>query len=219
MWHISRANDKKWAEFQQDSRIQAQPYGGLSRMEIIAQIWFVPRVKLCQFLQVAWMANESAQDASTTASGYSNSPELKAVSSTQHCMPNTKSMLPSTRPSVLNLLIQSSQQCTQNPNFNNKQQGENAVIAKDGFSDDLDEDLDSFLRLMTSGWRSGGRWSVLWGVDDFWGSYLATLKPQLQTTNKKHCKSTTQTSCNKPLWNGQSASGVCSALSTQKAGR
>ncbi len=135
---------KSEPSFQQDSRVQAQPYGGLPRIGNNCTNLVCPT---SQALPVPPSCLNGKQNQHKTQvrplQVIQNSPELNAVSSTQHLQPNTKEMLPSTslgiKPPHSN-----PPSMHQNPNFNNKQQGENVVIANDGFSDDLDEDLDSF---------------------------------------------------------------------------
>lgn len=141
---------KSEQSFQQDSRIQAKPYGGLPRIGNHVENNCTNQVfPTCKALPVPPSCFSGKQNQHKMQvrqlQVIQNSPELSAVSSTRHFQPNTKEMLPSTSLSTIKPPHSDPPSMHQNPNSGGiKQQGENAVTAKDGFSDVLDEDLDSF---------------------------------------------------------------------------
>ncbi|XP_050994159.1 ewing's tumor-associated antigen 1 isoform X1 [Labeo rohita] len=119
---------KSEQSFQQDSLIQAKPHGALPR--IGNQVF--PTSKALPVHQSCFNGNQNQQYQHSMQ--VQNSSEVSAVSSARHS--NTSTIKPphSNPPSM-----------HQNPNSGGiKQQGEDAVTARDGFSDALDEDLDSF---------------------------------------------------------------------------
>uniref|UniRef100_A0A8C1GKF4 ETAA1 activator of ATR kinase n=1 Tax=Cyprinus carpio TaxID=7962 RepID=A0A8C1GKF4_CYPCA len=136
---------KSEQSFQQGSLIQAKPRIG-NRLESNSTNQVFPTSKA---LPVPLSCFNGKQNQHKTQVAQlqviQNSSELNAGSSTQHFQPNTKETLPSTGPSTIKPPHSNPPSMHQHPNSGGiKQQGENAVTAKDGFGDVLDEDLDSF---------------------------------------------------------------------------
>ncbi|XP_058639367.1 ewing's tumor-associated antigen 1 isoform X2 [Onychostoma macrolepis] len=141
---------KSEQSFQQDSRTQAKPYGGLPRignqMENNCTNQVFPTSKALPVPPSCFNGKQNQHKTQVRPlQVIQNSPELSAAISTRNFQPNTKEMLPSTSLSTIKPPHSNPPSMHQNPNSGGiKQQGENAVTAKDGFSDVLDEDLDSF---------------------------------------------------------------------------
>ncbi|XP_073699336.1 ewing's tumor-associated antigen 1 [Garra rufa] len=122
--------------FQQDSRIQAKPCGMLPRignhMENNCTNQVFPMSKALPVPPSCFNANPNQRYQPKTQIQKLQDVQNSSVSSTRHFQPNTSA--PYSNPPM-----------HQNPNSGgNKQQGEDAVTAQNGFSDVLDEDLDSF---------------------------------------------------------------------------
>ncbi|KAK9981456.1 hypothetical protein ABG768_000987 [Culter alburnus] len=137
--------------FQLDSRIEAKPRGVLPRignhMENNCTNKVFPMSKALAVAPNCFNASQNQQYQHKTQvrqdQVIQNSSELNVVSSTRHFHSNTKEMPPSTG---LSTSLHSKPPGThQNPNSGGvKQREEDAVTGQDGFSDVLDEDLDSF---------------------------------------------------------------------------
>ncbi|KTF93944.1 hypothetical protein cypCar_00041105 [Cyprinus carpio] len=144
---------KSEQSFQQDSRINAKPYEGLRKIGNHVENNFTnqvfPMSKALPVSPSCFNGNQNQQYQHKTQirqqlQVIQNSSELSAASSTCHFQPNTKEMLPSTNPSTRKPPRSNPPSMHQNPNSGGIKQGEDAVTLRDGFSDVLDEDLDSF---------------------------------------------------------------------------
>ncbi|XP_016124818.1 uncharacterized protein [Sinocyclocheilus grahami] len=125
--------------FQQDSRIHAKPYGGLPRIGNNFTNPVLPVLPSC----INGNQNQQYQHKTQVRQiqVILNSSKLNAVSSTHK---KTEEMLPSSSLSTIKPPHSNPPSMHQNPNFRGIKQGEDAVTPRDGFSDVLDEDLDSF---------------------------------------------------------------------------
>ncbi|CAM4474235.1 unnamed protein product [Leuciscus chuanchicus] len=139
--------------FQLDSRIQAKPCGGLPRIgnhiENNCTNQVFPMSKALPVAPSCFNANQNQQHQHKTQvrqhSDIQNSSELNNVSSTRRFHSNTKEMLLSTGLSTIKPLYSKPPSTHQNPNSGGiGQREEDGVTGQDGFSDVLDEDLDSF---------------------------------------------------------------------------
>uniref|UniRef100_A0A8C1V9B1 ETAA1 activator of ATR kinase n=1 Tax=Cyprinus carpio TaxID=7962 RepID=A0A8C1V9B1_CYPCA len=144
---------KSEQSFQQDSRINAKPYEGLRKIGNHVENNFTnqvfPMSKALPVSPSCFNGNQNQQYQHKTQvrqqlQVIQNSSELNAVSSTCHFQPNTKEMLPSTNLRTIKPPRSNPPSMHQNPNSGGIKQGEDAVTPRDGFSDVLDEDLDSF---------------------------------------------------------------------------
>lgn len=133
--------------FQLDSRIEAKPCGGLPRIGNNCTNKVFPTSKALPVAPSCFNANQNQQYQHKTQvrqhQVIQNSSELNIVSSTRHFHSNTKEMLPSA--SLSTSLHSKPSSSHQNPNSGGvKQREDDAVTGQVGFSDVLDEDLDSF---------------------------------------------------------------------------
>lgn len=138
--------------FQLDSRIEAKPCGELPRignpMENNCTNQVFPMHKALPVAPSCFNGNQNQQYQHKTQVQQHQviqSSKLNIVSSTRHFHSNTKEMLPSTGLSTIKTLHSKPPSTNQNPNSGGiKPREEEAVTGQDGFSDVLDEDLDSF---------------------------------------------------------------------------
>ncbi|XP_043094564.1 ewing's tumor-associated antigen 1 isoform X2 [Puntigrus tetrazona] len=135
--------------FQQDSRIQVKPFGGLpgigDHMENNGANRVFPTSKALPVPASCFQGKQNQRKMQVQQLRVNlNSSELNSVLSTPHFHPDSEEKLPSTGLGTNKPPRANAPSMHQNPSSGGvKQQGENAVAAKDGFSEALDEDLDS----------------------------------------------------------------------------
>ncbi|KAG1956131.1 ewing's tumor-associated antigen 1 [Pimephales promelas] len=185
--------------FQLDSRIEAKPCGGLPRIGNRIENNRTNQVfPMSKATPSCFNANQNQQYQHKTQVRQhpviQNSSELNNVSSTRRFHSNTKEMLPSTGLITAKPLHSKPPSTHQNPNSGGIEQREDAVTGQDGFSDVLDEDLDSFF-------ASDDIWDDGAEDDDLFCEACDNLeelpgKSETQDTNGQH--NTTKAAQNKP---------------------
>ncbi|XP_016429871.1 ewing's tumor-associated antigen 1 homolog [Sinocyclocheilus rhinocerous] len=192
---------KSEQSFQQDSRIHAKPYGGLPRIGNHVENNFTNPV--LPVLPSCFNGNQNQQYQHKTQvrqlQVILNSSKLNAVSSTRK---KTEEMLPSSSLSTIKSPHSNPPSMHQNPNFGGIKQGEDAVTPRDGFSDVLDEDLDSFF-------ASDDIWDDGVEDDDLFCEAcdnLEELSGNAETPATNNQQNTTKALQNKPYGTAETAS-------------
>ncbi|XP_016335964.1 ewing's tumor-associated antigen 1 homolog [Sinocyclocheilus anshuiensis] len=192
---------KSEQSFQQDSRMHAKPYGGLPRIGNHVENNFTNPV--LPVLPSCFNGNQNQQYQHKTQvrqlQVILNSSKLNAVSSTHK---KTEEMLPSSSLSTVKPPHSNPPSMHQNPNSGGIKQGEDAVTPRDGFSDVLDEDLDSFF-------ASDDIWDDGVEDDDLFCEAcdnLEELSGNAETPATNNQQNTTKALQNKPYGTAETAS-------------